>query len=147
MKVILRQDVRAVGRRGVIKEVSDGYARNFLIPRNLADAATTRALASYNARQHIEHAHEEKNKNIYQALAIRLKSLGLRFKVKVGEKGRAFGSIARREIQEALGAQGISLEQDWILLDEPIKSTGEKIIPVALPYGIQSEIKITIEAE
>lgn len=147
MKVILRQDVRAIGRRGEIKEVSDGYARNFLIPRNLADAATSSALASHNARQQVVHAHEEKNQKEYQALGIRLKSLGLRFNVKVGEKGRTFGSIAPHQIQEALAGQGIMLEKDWILLDESIKSTGEKIIPVALPHGIQSEIKITIEAE
>lgn len=147
MKVILRQDVRAIGRRGEIKEVSDGYARNFLIPRKFADAATVSALASHSATQKAAHAHEEKNKNTYQALGIRLKSLGLRFRVKVGEKGRAFGSLAQHQIQEALAGQGITLEKDWILLDEPIKSTGEKIIPIELLHGIKSEIKITIEAE
>ena len=137
MKIILRQDVRDIGRKGDIKEVKDGFARNFLIPRKLADAATSAALASHRAAEVTSRASEEKNKKTYQELAIRIKSMGLRFKVKVGEKGKAFGSIASHQIQEALAAQGITLEKDWILLDEPIKSTGENIIPVALPYSIQ----------
>ncbi len=147
MKIILRQDIRTIGRRGEVKEVSDGYARNFLIPRKFADAATSAALALYNTQQQEQHMHEEKSQKAYQELAIRLKSMGLRFKVKVGEKGKAFGSIASHHLQEALAEQKIILEKNWILLDEPIKSTGEKIIPIELPYGIKSEIKITIEAE
>ena len=147
MKVILLADVAALGRKNEVKEVSGGYARNFLLPRRLAEPATDAALAALEAKKAREERGKIEEEKKYKAAAEKLKTAVLSFKIKIGEGGKAFGSINASKIQEALAEQGIAVQKDWILLEEPIKSTGEKTIPVQFPYGLKSEVRIDIEAE
>ena len=146
MKVIFLKD-SSIGRRGEVKNVSDGYARNFLFPKNLAKPATDAALKSAEA----EKTRIEKEKSAEHekstALVEKIKSLVLTFKVKLGEKGKAFGSVTAVKIRDALKKQGVAIEKDWLMLDEPIKTTGEKIVSIKFPQGIIGEVKILVEAE
>ena len=147
MKVILTKDVENIGRKNEVKDVSDGYARNFLFPRNLANPATNAALKTAEAGK----MHAEKEKSVeyqkFSAQAEKLQSLTLTFKVKLGEKGRAFGSVTAVKIRDALKKQGIAVEKEWVLLDAPIKTTGEKIVNIKFPQGTMGEVKVMVEAE
>lgn len=147
MKVILLQDVPALGRKNEVKEVSGGYARNFLLPRHLAEVATDAAVASLTAKKARDKQVKSDEERKYTATADKLKTVALSFRVKIGEKGKAFGSVSAIKIQEALQKQGIHVERDWIMLDAPIKSTGEKIIDIKFPHDTKGEVKIIIEAE
>ncbi|MBI2640538.1 MAG: 50S ribosomal protein L9, partial [Candidatus Sungbacteria bacterium] len=102
MKVILSQDVPNVGRKNDVKDVSDGFARNFLFPKNLAKPATEQALKALAGQK--AHAEREKSEEYQRArtIAEKLKALELHFKVKLGEKGRAFGSVTAVKIRDAL---------------------------------------------
>lgn len=147
MKVILLQDVQNVGRKNDVKDVSDGYARNFLFPQNLAKPATETAIKILAAKK--ERAEKEKSEEHqkYKALAEKLKSLTLLFRVKMGGKGRAFGSVTAVKIRDALKKQGVEVQKDWVLLAESIKTTGEKVVKIKFPNDIISEVKIVVEAE
>lgn len=147
MKVIFLKDVRGSGRRGDVKDVSDGFARNFLIPQKLAQLATEETLARISSQKAQEEKKDHEQKKKYEALASRLQSVAVILNAKVGEKGKTFGSIDVSQIQKALEKEHIVLEKEWIQLDAPIKSTGEKIIPVLFPAGINGAIKIIIKGE
>lgn len=164
MKVILLQDVPKLGLKNEVKDVSDGYARNFLFAKNLAKSATPEALkvlAEQKQREEREKSEEfQKNKTSVD----KLKSLALNFKVKIvakplkggrhpgpeglgREKGRVFGSLTAAKIQEALGKQGIKVERDWIALEESIKTAGEHSVEVKFPNNLVGKVKIMVEAE
>ena len=147
MKVILLQDTPNVGRKNEVKDVSDGYARNFLFPRNLAKPATEAALKMLAAEKVREEREKSEEYQKYKTLVDKLKSLTLTFKVKLGIKGRAFGSVTAVKIRDALKRQGIEIEKEWVLLGGPIKTTGEKLIKIKLPYELMGEAKIVVEAE
>jgi len=165
MKVILLQDFPPLGKKNDVKDISDGYARNFLFPRNLAKPATEAALkelAILKARKKREEAEEYQK---YKALAEKLKSLTLKFKVRLAtaksslgdrhasqeslgrEEGRLFGSVTAVKIRDALEKEGIKIEKEWVMLDKPIKTTGEKMVNIKLPHGLRGEVKVVIEAE
>jgi len=147
MKVILKEDILHIGKRYDVKEVSDGYARNFLLPRKLAEIATESGLKALEARR--ERAEREKSEECarLQALAEKLKLMQLSFKVKMGEKGKAFGSITPAKIRDALKKQGIAVEKEWILLGEPIKTMGEHTVPIKFPQDVKGEARVIMEAE
>lgn len=147
MKVILLKDIPTVGRARDIKNVSDGYARNFLLPRNLAVPATDAALAEAAARRAGQEHAKSAEEKIYRDYAERMKTVTLSFKTKMGEKGKAFGSIGAAAIRDALKKHGIEADKDWIALDEPIKTAGEKKIAIKFPHGIMGEATIVIEPE
>lgn len=147
MKVILLKDVRAVGRKNEIKEVSDGFARNFLFKQNLARPATGEAIHKLSSEEQHKKEQEQKEIEKYKKLVDHLKTIVLHFKVKVGAGGRAFGSVTETKILEALKKQGIEIEPAGLELEEPIKSIGEKTISVSFPREIKGEIKLNIEAE
>ena len=147
MKVILLVDVAALGRKDEVKEVSGGYARNFLLPRLLAVAASSAALKNL-AEQGVRREKEKSDaEGRNRASAEALKKIVLRFSIKTGGKGKTFGSINAAKIIDALSRQGIAVEKSWIVLDEPIKTTGEKSVALHLPHGVKAELKIIIEAE
>ena len=147
MKIILLQDVPALGKRNEVKEVSGGYARNFLLPRRLAEVATDTAIASLTAKKARDEKAKSDEEKKYTATADKLKTVALSFKVKIGGKGKAFGSVSAVKIQEALQKQGIHVEKDWIMLDTPIKTTGEKVVGIKFPHDTKGEVKIIVEAE
>lgn len=147
MKIILLQDVPKVGTKNEVKEVSDGYARNFLFARNLAKPATSeniKTLKNQKAREEREKSEEYQK---YKELVDKLKEINLYFKVKMGEKGRAFGSVTPLKIAEALKKQGIAAEKGWVLLKESIKTTGEHKVKIKLPQGLAGEVKVVVENE
>lgn len=147
MRVILLQDIVHLGEKGNIKDVSDGYARNFLIPRGLAKPASESALKVLAAQKVREEREKSEEYQKYKALVDKLSTLVLQFKVKMGEKGRAFGSITAAKIRDALKKQGVSIEKEWVLLESPIKSTGEKLVKIKFPQGLGGEVKVVIESE
>lgn len=147
MRVILLRDVPALGRARDVKNVSDGYARNFLLPRKLAIPATDATLASAAARKVGEERAKSAEEATYRAYAEKLKTMTLLFKTKMGEKGKAFGSIGIAAIRDALKKEGVEVDKDWIALDAPIKTTGEKTVVIKFPQGIEGEVKIIIEPE
>jgi len=147
MRVILLQDILYVGKKNEVKHVSDGYARNFLLPRKLAEIATDSGLKALEARR--ERVEREKSEEYVrlQALAQKLKLTPLSFKVKMGEKGKAFGSITPVKIRDALKKQGILVEKEWVILEQGIKTSGEHRIALKLPHNLKAEVKVVIEAE
>ncbi len=147
MKVLLLQDVRGVGQKNDIVDVNEGYARNFLISKKLAAAATDSAVRSV---QHEKTAKQEKelaNKKKYQDIADKLKSMEVIIVTKVGEKGKAFGSIGAAQIKKALDAQGVDIEEEWIALEGPIKTTGVSTVALKFPHGVYGAFGVTIKPE
>ena len=147
MRVILLQDIPHVGKKSEVKEVSDGYARNFLLPRNLVQIATKSGLKTLEVRR--ERVAREKSEKYarLQVLVEKIQSVVLRFRVKLGEKGKSFGSVTAAKISDAFRKKGIAVEKEWIMLEEGIKTTGEHRIPVKLPQGSEGTITIIVEAE
>lgn len=147
MKIILLQDVSKVGRKNEVKEVSDGYARNFLFAKNLAKPASAENIKSLESQKIKEENKKSEEYQRYNNLVGKLENISLHFKVKMGEKGRAFGSVTPLKITEALEKQGVGVEKDWILLEDSIKTTGEQKVKIKLPQGLMGEVKILVEAE
>ncbi|MBI2121573.1 MAG: 50S ribosomal protein L9 [Candidatus Sungbacteria bacterium] len=147
MKVILFQDVPGLGRKNDVKDVSDGYARNFLFAKNLAKPANETALKSLAEQKSRVEKEKSAESQKFSVIVEKLKSLNLIFPVKLGEKGRAFGSVTAVKIRDSLKKQGIAVEKDWIILDEPIKTTGENMVKIKFPQGMEGEVRILVEAE
>lgn len=145
MKVILVKDVPNVGRKNEVKDVSDGFARNFLLARNLAKPATENALKALAGQKILEERESSEEYQRYKSLVEKLKSLTLTFKVKIGEKGRAFGSVTAVKVRDALKKQGMEVEKEWILLEDSIKTSGERKVKIKLPHNFTAEIKIIVE--
>lgn len=147
MKVIFLQDIVSVGRKNEIKDVSDGYARNFLFPRNLAKIATPQAIEEVSRKKAKEEKERSEEYQKYKTLADTLKNIVLNFKVKIGEKGRAFGSVTPVKIRDELKKQKIIVEKEWIQLEDSIKTTGEHRVKIKFPHDVAGEVKIVVEAE
>lgn len=139
MKVILLQDIRGVGRRFEVKEVSDGYARNFLIPKKLAAIADAKHLAE--KASHDKAAAEEIAK--LQAVAKKLEQNPLQFTIKTGKHGEAFGSVSKHDIEKMLHATGYM--NCGVVLPHTIKGTGEHEVEVNLGHGVKGRIKIIVK--
>lgn len=139
MKVIILEDDR-------IKDVKDGFARNYLLPRKLAVPATQKAIAQMEKRKVIKEAEVAKHEVEANELAERINSATISVQTEAGEKDKLFGSIGTREIAEALKEQaGIELERKKIVLPDPIKILGEYKIGVKLFHGIAAEINLSIK--
>ena len=147
MKVLLLKDVPNVGRKNDIKDVNDGFARNFLFTRKLAVAATDEKIREVEKEKQGKQQKDQSERKKYQDIADRLGALEVNIGTKVGEKGRAFGSIGSHEIKKAIEKQGMHIDEEWISLEEPIKSTGVKQIPIKFPHGVSGSITVTIKPE
>ena len=146
MKVILLQDVKGKGKKGQMLEVSDGYARNFLLPRKLAVEATADAINTM--RMNDKAAAEKAARERAEALEIagKLKTLTLVVKAKGGGAGRLFGSVTNQEIADALKANtGIALDKRKIVISDPIKSVGTYTVQCKLGYEITAQLTVKIE--
>ena len=145
MKVILTSDVDALGKSGELKEVTDGYARNFLLRRRLAVPATGGA---YRAWQHDIASREDKRKREREEAEIaaqRISSTTLTMGVKVGEGGKLYGSITAKDIADALGRRGIAVDRHKIELDEPLKMLGTYKVAIRVFPGMTPEVTIAVE--
>ncbi|MBR4308908.1 MAG: 50S ribosomal protein L9 [Oscillospiraceae bacterium] len=146
MKVILLQDVKGKGKKGQMLEVSDGYARNYMLPRKLAVEATA---DSINTMRMTDKANQEKRQREREeafAISTKLKELTVVVKAKGGGSGRLFGSITTQEIADALQKNhGITLDKRKIVLNETIKTVGLYTVKCKLGYEITGDLKVKIE--
>ncbi len=148
MKVIFSADVRGQGKKGEMKEVSDGYARNYLLPRKLAVEATADNLNALKLREKAKAAQMAKEKAAAQENAKKLQSVLVKIPAKAGQGGRLFGSITSKEISDALREQyGIEIEKNKIVQAEPIKSYGSYSVKCKLGYEISGEIQVLVTEE
>lgn len=147
MKVILLDDVSKLGRRGEVREVADGYARNFLIPRKLALTATAGNLRNL---QHIKTQQEAKADRIRGAadeVRQRIEALVLEECRQASEEGKLFGSVTAQDVVDFLGRNGVDVERRRVLLEEPIKTLGETEVPVRLHPEVTAQLKVNVVRE
>ena len=148
MKVILKQDVKNLGKIGEIKEVSDGYARNFLIPKGLADEATTNRLKETQEKNTREAKRKDKEKADAEEVKKRLDGKIVKIKAKAGTGDKLFGAVTSREIAEILQKEfSLSLDKKKIEMGEAIKHLGQYKIKIKIYPSIQAEVKVIVEAE
>jgi large subunit ribosomal protein L9 len=148
LKVILKKDVKALGKSGEVKEVADGYARNFLLPRGLALEATSGNLRVVAARQEQAVKKEQNEAALAQQTAAKLNGANVTIKSKAGEGGRLFGSITAKEVAEALGAAFKStIDKRKLEINDPIKTLGSHVVKVHLYKGVVAEITVNVIVE
>ena len=146
MKVILLSDVKGQGKKGEIVNVSDGYARNFLFPRNLAQEANAQNLNSAQVRQDAAAHKKAVEKKNAEELAAQLADRGVTIQAKCGSTGRLFGAITNAEIAEALSAQtGLDIDKKKVVLQNPIKEVGTYTVTLKLYAGVQTNIRLTVQ--
>ncbi len=148
MKVLLLENVKGLGKAGEVKEVADGYARNYLIPKGMAVPATPENLSQAEYKKRIQEAKMKRLAEDMQALAEALSEMTLTFKVKVGEKEKLFGSVTNAEIALALERQlGRPFDKHKIELEEPIKQLGIYSVPIRLMPGLVAHVRVVVEKE
>ena len=148
MKVILQKDIKGQGKKGELKEVSDGYARNYLLPRGLAVEATADNLNTMRLKDKARQAQIAREKAQAQDYAERLGGVIVRVTAKGGEGGRLFGSVTSKEISEALATQhGMNIEKNQIVQTEPIKQFGTFQVKCKLGHEISGVINVLVTEE
>lgn len=147
MKVILTEDVPNLGKKGSVANVSDGYARNYLFPKNLAVEANKANMDKLNKEKAAEEERIRHEINEAKTLAKRLENIEVTLKVKAGENGKLFGSVTSKDIADAIKQQhGIDLDKRKIDLKDAIKTTGVFEMSVKLYQGIDADIKVRVES-
>lgn len=147
MKVILLKDIKGTGKKDQIIEVSDGYGRNYLLPRKMAMEATSEAMNSIERSKSAAKHREDVKKNDAETAARALKGKTVTVKVRAGENGRLYGSITTQEIAEALKAQhGVELDKRKIELDEKVTTVGQTTISLKLYAGVSTKMNLVLEA-
>ena len=145
MKVIFNTDVRGQGKKGEMKEVSDGYARNYLMPRGLASPATADAVNALKLKEKAKAAQMAKEKAAAEENAKRLSGVVVQISARAGQGGRLFGAVTSQEIAEALREQhGIEIEKNKIVQAEPIKQFGSYEVKAKLGYEVSGTINVLV---
>jgi len=144
MKIILNQDVEKLGKRGEIKEVADGYARNFLFPKKLAVLATQKELDKLEMQIEIGAKKAEEQLAESQKMATGLDGLELEIPVKIGKDDQLFGAVTNTLIAEHLEKNKFEIKKSWIKIKSPIKELGEYEIIINLPHNLEAKIKIIV---
>ena len=147
MEVILREDVDNVGARGAIVKVANGYARNFLLPKRLAVAATASNKKIVEQEREGYLRREAKVKNDAEDLAKLMANVSVTLRRRVGENEHLFGSVTASDIADSLEAQNFHIERRKIHLDEPIRTVGEHKVPLRLYRDVSVEINVIVEPE
>ena len=143
--MILQQDVKGQGKKGQMIEASDGYARNFLLPRKLAVAATAENINTMKQQEKAKRAQEAAEKAEAEAVAARLKDITVRITAKAGNGGRLFGAVTSKEISDALSEQyGIQIPKTKIVQEEPIKAFGGYDLKCKLGYEVTGTLKVMV---
>ena len=145
MKIILLQDVKALGKKGELVNVNDGYARNFILPKKLGVEANSRNMNDLK----LQKAHEEKRaQEIYEearALGAQIAASSVRVSIKTGEGGKIFGSVSSQEISQAASEQlGLDIDKKKMQLPSPLKSLGTHMVPVKLHPKVTVELKVVV---
>ena len=148
MKIVLREDVEKLGRKGDICDVADGYARNFLVPRGLAMAATRGTVAQAESMRRNRTARDTREREGAEALAAKLAGARVEVAARAGEGGRLFGSVTNADVAEALLARtGVEIDRRRIALEEPIKELGESEVPIRLHADVEAVVTVVVVAE
>lgn len=145
MKVIFNVDVKGQGKKGEMKEVSDGYARNYLLPRKLASEATTDNINALKLKEKAKAAQIAREKALAEEYAGKLRAVTVTIRAKAGSSGKLFGAVTSQEISDALKMQhGIEIEKNRIVQSEPIKSFGSYEVKAKLGYEISGTINVLV---
>lgn len=148
MKVILNKDVKGTGKAGDVVNVSDGYARNMLIPRGMATEATAGNIRQLEKKKAIEAEKRAEEKAEAQEQAAKLEKALVTIRTKAGDGGRIFGSITSKDIADAIGSQlGIEVDKKKIQMDSPIKQTGETTVTIRLYHEVNASVRVSVETE
>ena len=147
MKVILLDDVAKLGRRGEVRDVSDGYARNFLIPKKLALSATAGNLTNLEHIKKQQDAKAGRIKDDADAVRARIESLAYEERRQASEEGKLFGSVTSQDIADFLGRNGVKVERRRITMDEPIKTLGETSVAIRIHPEVTAHLKVTVVRE
>ncbi len=147
MKVILRKDLEKLGKVGAVVEVKDGYARNYLIPRDLVFPASKGNMRALEEEQKQSARRGEKEKKHSEVVAQEMEKVSITIQMKVGEDEKLFGAVTSQMIADALAEKQITLDKRSIDLEEPIKSLGIYDVPVKLSQGVAAKIKVWVVRE
>lgn len=145
MKVILLEDVKKLGKKGDLVDVADGYARNYLLPRNLAQEATAGGIKQIKQQKAALEKRKKKEKELAQEIAEKLSKTSVTLKVKAGDQGKLFGSVTSKDISEALKEQQqIQVDRRKIELTEPIKSLGSYEVDIKIAPEVEAKLTVKI---
>jgi large subunit ribosomal protein L9 len=147
MKVILKRDVKGLGREGDLKEVKGGYARNYLLPTGAGVVADKGAVANWERHRDQREERDRSARSEAEATAEKLRALRLEVPVKAGERGRLFGAVTGHQIADLIHAEGIELDRHALHLREPIKALGDYKIDVRLMPGVEATVSVSVVAE
>ena len=147
MKVIMLDDVAKLGRRGEVRDVSDGYARNFLIPKKLALSASTWNLTNLEHIKQQQDAKAGRIRDDAETLRTKIETLSLEERRQASEEGKLFGSVTSQDIAEFLARHGVKVERRRISLDEPIKTLGETSVPIRIHPEVTAQLKVTVSRD
>lgn len=147
MKIILKEDIKKIGKMGQIVDVADGYARNYLVPKGFAVEASTKNIRSLEHEKRIIQEKAKKLKDSAQDIASRISSMTLTIKAKAGEEEKLFGSVTTMDIAEALLNEGIEIDKKKISLEEPIKRLGSYSVQIKLHSDVSVPLNIQIIQE
>ena len=147
MKVILLKDVKDIGSADTVKDISDGYARNFLLPNSLAVKADKGSLRSLDIRLKVRSEQLEAEKAELMKLASKINGAEVEIRVDVGENGKLFGSVTHHDIAQKLSEKiGIDVDKRKIILDQPIKAIGSFDVPIKFAHDISAIVKVNVDA-
>ncbi len=147
MKVILLDDVTKVGRRGEVRDVSDGYARNFLIPKKLALSATDGNLKNLEHIKKQQDAKADRVKADAEGLRAKIEALVYEERRQASEEGKLFGSVTSQDVADFLGTRGVAMDRKRITLDEPIKALGEHTVSMRLHPDVVAQLRVNVVRE
>lgn len=147
MKVILLDDVAKVGRRGEVREVSAGYARNFLIPKKLALTATPGNLKNLQQIKQQQEAKADRVKGGAEAVQAQIEALVFQVTRQASEEGKLFGSVTSQDVVDFLGSRGVAVERRRVQLEEPLKTLGETSVPIRLHPEVTAQLKVNVGRE
>jgi large subunit ribosomal protein L9 len=147
MRVVLLQDIQDLGKKYEVKNVADGYARNFLIPKGLAKSATPKVLKWAEMQKEIQAKKSEEDLKKFQEIASSIDGLEVLLQVKVGDEGQLFESVTSQKISEKLKTLGFEVSRNQIILEAPIKELGEFPVKVKFAHNLESEIRVIVTEE
>jgi large subunit ribosomal protein L9 len=147
MKVILKENIDKLGRMGDLVEVSNGYARNYLIPKKLAVAATDRNVKTLEHEKRLIAEKQKKERRAAEELAQRIRQTAITIPVQTGEEqegSKIFGSVTNRDIVEALAKEGVTVDKHDVLLEKPIKELGKFMVPIKVHPDVTAEVDVSV---
>ena len=144
MKVILLDDVAKVGRRGEVRDVSDGYARNFLIPKKLALSATAGNLKNLDHIKRQQEAKADRIKSDAESVRAKVEALTYEERRQASEEGKLFGSVTSQDVVDFLTSRGLKIERRRVHLDEAIKALGETTVAIRLHPEVTAQLRVTV---